>query len=102
MDKKLNLLFKDMCCSRCKQDFDEASVEIVREEPFLLVVRLVCQHCNKSFGMAFLGLSHLNLKNEEDLVLKKKEDLPPITTDDVINAHNFIKNLDEHWQKYLP
>lgn len=102
MNKKFSLLFKDMCCPRCKHDFDGASVEIVREEPFLLVVKLVCQHCNKKFGIAFLGLSNLNLKNEEDLILKKREDLPPITADDVINAHNFIKNLDEHWQQYLP
>ena len=25
-----------------------------------------------------------------------------ISKDDVLNAHNFMKNLDEHWAQYLP
>lgn len=104
MSKKISILFKDLCCSRCKSDFDENSVEIIRQEPSLLVVRLVCQHCQKSFGVAFLGVSNLDLKieDEEDVKLKMKEDLPPITADDVLDAHEFIQNLDEHWQQYLP
>ena len=39
---------------------------------------------------------------EEKTELRMLEDLPPISKDDVLDAHKFIKNLDEHWSKYLP
>ncbi len=104
MNKRFCILFKDLCCSRCKSDFDESSVQIVRQEPSMLVLKLVCPVCHKDFGIAFLGISASDFINdsEERQVLKIQEDLPPITDDDVLNAHEFIKNLDEHWSKYLP
>ena len=100
MDKDFSLLFKDLCCSRCKEDFDENSVEIIREEPRLLVIKLTCQHCGKDFGYSFLGLNNLKVEKREDLILEKNN-RPNISSDDVIDAHIFIKNLDETWQKYL-
>lgn len=99
LKNKAIFLFEDMCCSRCKNDFDENSIEIIREEPYLSVVHLTCQTCGKDFGYAFLSTTHLN-KNSDLLILKHAE-RPAITSDDVIEAHKFIKNLNETWQKYL-
>ena len=48
--------------------------------------------------MAFLGLSGLDIKEP----LEVQQGPEPINYDDVIDAHGFIKNLDEHWQNYLP
>ena len=101
MDKDFSLLFKELCCSRCKNDFDENSVEIIREEPQLLVVKLTCQTCGKDFGISFLGLNNIKVNSKQDLILEKNK-RPNISADDVIDAHIFIKNLDENWQKYLP
>ena len=85
-----------MICLNCKNVFNENSVNIVRFEQGLCVVKIVCQTCGKSFAVAFLGL--------DDLIFQKdlaKNDAPPITSDDVIDAHNFFKNLDADWMKYL-
>lgn len=107
MKRKISKLFKELCCSACKADFTEDSVVIMREEKTpeeeMIVFRLACNECGKSFGVAFLGISDFELKNycEEDSVLHLSESPEPINTDDVLNAHKFIKKLDKDWQKYI-
>lgn len=98
MKKKIEKLFSNLCCSQCKRGFSEDSIIIKREEKGLLVVGLECKHCGKNFGVAFLGLSDIELKEPLEVV----EGPEPISYDDVIDAHNFFKNLDEDWSKYLP
>ncbi len=102
MEKKLKALFENLCCSVCKNGFDEDSFEIKREEQGLTVTHLVCKHCGKNFGVAFLGFSGIDVKSPEDLALEIQEGPDPITYDDVIDAHRFIRNLDEHWTDHLP
>lgn len=107
MKRKIATLFKDLCCSECKSDFDEKSVHIMRKEheenEEMIVFRLVCQNCGKSFGVAFLGISDFELKDyvEEDLTLKIREGAKPISADEVLDAHKFIKKLDKNWQKFI-
>jgi len=107
MKRKISTLFTDLCCSACNADFGEDSVFVMREEKTkdeeMLVFRLVCQNCGKSFGVAFLGISDFNLKNYEndDLTLHVQEGANPINTDDVLDAHKFIKKLDKDWQKFI-
>lgn len=107
MDKlKIEKLFADLCCSECRSDFTEDSIKIVREEDGLSVIQIVCHNCNKSFGLAFLGLESIELKSneitDEDLKLQIQEGPDPINADDVIDAHKFIQNLDKDWQKHIP
>lgn len=107
MKRKVATLFKELCCSACKSDFTEESVTVMRKEDSpddeMLVLRLVCQNCGKSFGVAFLGISDLELKDysEDDLALKIPTGAEPINSDDVLNAHKFIKQLDKNWQKFI-
>lgn len=100
MKKKIEKLFENLCCSHCRNSFDEDSIVIKREEKGLTVVNLVCRHCGKNFGVAFLGFSDINIKNPEPLEVQEGPE--PINYDDVIDAHRFIKNLDSDWNKYLP
>lgn len=107
MKRKIATLFKELCCSECKSDFDENSVRIMREEKTpdeeMIVFRLVCNECGKSFGVAFLGISDFDLKNyvEDDITLKVKEGPAPITADEVLDAHKFIQTLDKDWTKFF-
>lgn len=100
MKKKIEKLFENLCCSQCRNGFDEDSITIKRQEEGLSVVQLECKHCGKSFGVAFLGLSNIDVKNYEPLEVVEGPD--PITFDDVIDAHRFIQELDGDWGKYLP
>ncbi len=100
MKKKLEKLFDNLCCSQCRNGFDEESITIKREEEGLTVINLSCKHCGKNFGVAFLGFSGIDVKNTAPLEVVEGPE--PISYDDVIDAHRFIKNLDKDWNKYLP
>ncbi len=102
MEKSLKVLFSNLCCSHCKAEFDENSIQIKRREEGLIVTHLVCQHCGKSFGVAFVGVNNIAVKEPDSIPLVVQEGPDPISYDDVIDAHRFIKDLDEHWQKHLP
>ena len=97
MKKKIEKLFSNLCCSQCKNGFDEDSIVVKRQEDGLIVVGLECKNCGKNFGVAFLGLSDIDIKNYEPL----KEGPAPITYDDVIDAHRFIQSLKKDWTKYI-
>lgn len=107
MKRKIATLFKDLCCSACRSDFDEESIKVMREEKSdgeeMLVFRLSCQNCGKSFGVAFLGMADIELKKytDEDLTLHVQYGAKPISADDVLDAHKFIKKLDKDWQKFI-
>ena len=100
MKKKIEKLFSNLCCSQCKNGFDENSIAVKRDENGLLVIGLECRHCGKNFGIAFLGFSDIDVKNYAPLEVTEGPE--PISYDDVIDAHRFIKNLDKDWSKYLP
>jgi len=107
MKRKIVTLFKDLCCSVCNADFTEDSVQIMREENAqdeeMIVFKLACQECGKSFGVAFLGISDLELKDysDDDVVLHMADGPSPISADEVLDAHKFIKKLDKNWQKFI-
>ena len=67
-----------------------------------MVTHLTCRHCGKNFGVAFVGINNIEVKNPDELPLVVQEGPEPISYDDVIDAHRFIRNLDEHWQEHLP
>lgn len=104
MKRNINKLFANLCCSECKADFTEESINILREEEDFSVLQIVCSNCGKSFGIAFLGENNAIPKNykDEELALELQDGPNPINSDDVINAHKFIKKMGSDWNKYLP
>ena len=99
MKKNIKKLLENLCCASCKQGFDEDSIFVNRYEQDLMVIQLKCKHCGRSYGIAFLGFSG-GIPLKEPLEVQEGPDA--INYDDVIDAHRFIQNLDEHWQDYLP
>lgn len=96
MEINIKNLFKNLCCSKCKNEFENDSITIIHKDDKLLTINLTCTKCNKDFGLAYLNIE----KGDNELEIQDGPD--PINTDDVINAHNFIKQLDKNWQKYIP
>ncbi len=97
-------LFSNLCCSNCGHDFDEDSIYVLREEERLFVLQVICQNCQKSFGIAILGMDSIKIKDKDNnkIPLEIKNLPEPISTDDVLDAHKFIRKLDKDWQKYIP
>lgn len=102
---KIKKLFADLCCSECGAEFDENSVSILREEEGLLVLQVICNNCQKSFGVAILGFnptSFADKDEDDDDILEVQQTPSAINYDDVLDAHNFIQGLESDWMKYIP
>lgn len=89
--KDIKTLFARLCCSRCKNEFTTDSIKVLEQDCDIMLCSLSCAKCGKDFGEVVFNF---NRKSERHLPLEIIDGPPPITSDDVINAHNYIvKNL---------
>ncbi len=96
MEIDVKNLFQNLCCSHCKNEFEKDSIDIIHRDGSLLTIHLSCAKCGKDFGLAYLNIV------EGKGALEVQEGPEPITADEVLDAHKFIKGLDKDWQNYLP
>ena len=89
-DRTINELFKNLCCSRCRNDFTKESLTIKEQERDILICNLKCLVCEKEFGDIVFNF---NQKSDRHAPLDIIDGPPPINSDDVIDAHNFIKKM---------
>lgn len=82
--KDFDMLFSNLCCSSCKNDFTKNSLEIKNIKNNVLICNLSCKKCGKDFGDVIL---HINNKSTNHLPLGV------IDGPDVIKAHEFIKSM---------
>ncbi len=101
-EEYVKLIFSKMVCSCCDKQFTPDCVEIIRVEDNLAVVKIVCTNCQKNYGIAIVGIETVGEEEELEQDYVQIPDLPPITTDDVIEAHKFIDKLGSDWTKYIP
>ena len=101
MNKNYKTLFKNLCCSRCKAEFENDSVTVISREEEYIVLRLKCNKCGKDFGTAFMKITSKTSKDKNQVVLKDKRDVAPINYDDVIDAYRAIKDIEKNWKKFI-
>ncbi len=103
--KDIQKLLASMRCSKCASNFEEDSFSVMRNEDGLFVLQIKCKKCNKGFGMALLGLDKeeiLDSINVDFEKTEKRSDSPEVIDyDDILDAHEFIQNLEENWKKYM-
>ena len=97
---KIKKLLKNLCCNHCQNDFEENSINILQEEKNVVVFELKCINCGKDFGISMLSFDDKKINTDE--VFELEEYPNPITSNEVIDAHKFIKKLDKDWNKYIP
>ncbi|MBP3847862.1 hypothetical protein J6I39_08965 [bacterium] len=90
VSKDIKNLFQNLCCSRCKNDFTSDSIIIKEREGDIFICNLTCQVCGKNFGNIVL---RYNQKSEMHKALEIIDGPAPISSDDVIDAHLFIKKM---------
>ena len=94
-------LFAGLCCNVCHHDFNEDAVKVKREEKNLYVLEIICPECGKNFGIALLAKNQNDAQNI-DTPLEIQDCPLPVSYDDVLDAHEFIDNLQKDWTKYIP
>lgn len=88
--KDIKTLFSGLCCSRCKNEFSKDSIEVLERDCGIMLCRLSCAKCGKDFGEIIF---HFNRKSDRHLPLEILDGPAPISYDDVIDAHEFIKKM---------
>ena len=101
MEKDLSYMLKNLCCSQCKIDLDGKSVKFLHQDKDYKVINITCRHCGKDFGTIFLKLTDNISENIDDLILKDIRDKAPINTNEVIDAHEYIKEFETNWKKFI-
>ena len=86
--KDIKSLFAKLCCSRCKNEFSINSIKILEQDCDIMLCSLSCEKCGKDFGEVVFNF---NRKSNQHFPLVIVEGTPPISSDDVIEAHRFIK-----------
>ena len=101
--------FQQKFCRNCTNQFSADGITLLREEPGVFVVRVTCQSCGHPLGVAIVGAAPTHNKKHAQLPLDwtrkdaaRLRDLPPISFDDVLEAHEFFASLDSSWQQHLP
>lgn len=117
--------FRKLRCAHCNEAFTPEGVKLLREEKDYWVVRVHCTTCNQPAGVAIVGVEYesadasapssepareaaaagqsrvrgiFSSRREEE----KFSSLPPISPDDVIDAHRFFNELGSDWMSRLP
>lgn len=91
--------FTRMQCKHCNRPFTEDAVYMLKQDKYVTVVRIVCSHCKVPLGTAIISGKDIRFPTRTK---SKPEGPPAITKDEVLDAHEFFKNLEGDWMKYLP
>ncbi len=119
--------FQQRSCRHCCRNFSSDGIELIREEPGMVVVRVGCSACGQPLGIALVGMSGGGKPEPAPASsYRSKKMLPPIEEDvpypadwskgdiqrlssarkigydDVLDAHEFFSNLGDDWHKHLP
>ena len=101
--------FQQKFCRNCDCQFSSEGIQLLRQEPGVLVVRVTCKACGHPLGVAIVGTVSESTKQEPvlpaDWSRKDAERLAhraPISYDDVLEAHHFIDQLGADWTQHLP
>lgn len=89
-EKEIKTLFRNLCCSKCRNDFTSDSITAKKREDDILICNLKCQVCGMDFGDVVFNF---NRKSDIHPPMEIIDGPPPITSDDVIDAHRFIKKM---------
>lgn len=121
--------FRKLRCAHCQASFAPEGVKLLREEVDYWVVKVTCMACHQAAGVAIVGVdqraaeraaeraverpepalaasSHPSTRARGIFSSRREEEkfagLPPISSDELINAHAFIQNLGSDWMRHLP
>jgi hypothetical protein len=117
--------FEQRSCRACAQPYRADGIQLVREEPGVVVVKVDCTSCGQPLGIALVAVNQTPgepqpknptcmhgrpalavVKNHPREWTKRDADRladkPKIDYDDVLSAHEFFDSLGDDWAKHLP
>ncbi|MEB3299383.1 MAG: hypothetical protein VKO21_07855 [Candidatus Sericytochromatia bacterium] len=119
--------FRKLRCAHCSETFQPEGVHLIREERDYWVVKVHCTACDQPAGVAIVGVEY-DLREPADsqaTVTRPRTTVParplsrakavftdareeerfasmqPITEDEVLDVHRFLKSLGSDWSGQL-
>ncbi|MDY6310394.1 MAG: hypothetical protein SPL73_02080 [Cyanobacteriota bacterium] len=87
--RDIEKMFSNLCCSRCRNDFSADSLIVKQKIKNIYICNLSCKKCDKDFGDIVLRYNKHHKKHSPMVAIDGPD---PISADDVIDAHNYIKH----------
>ena len=118
--------FRKLRCAHCQQSFTPEGVKLLREEKDYWVVRVHCTACQQPAGVAIVGVEYESNdlpvpadRSEREATVaaapqkvrgvfssRKEEEkfskMDAISSDEMLDATEFIRNLGSDWMRHLP
>ena len=118
--------FRKLRCAHCQQSFTPEGVKLLREEKDYWVVRVHCTACQQPAGVAIVGVEYESNdlavpadRSEREATAttapqkvrgifssRKEEEkfskMDAISSDEMLDATEFIRNLGSDWMRHLP
>lgn len=115
--------FRKLRCAHCNEAFTPEGVKLLREEKDYWVVRVHCTACNQPAGVAIVGVEYessdvtapaeasreaaVGSTRVRGIFSSRREEekfagMPPISQDEVLDAHSFFTGLGSDWMSQLP
>ncbi len=108
--------FTQMTCDHCHHSFEPGDIDLLRQQDELFVVNVFCHHCDTHNGIALVGvqasdgsalptLKRYHGYDDPELTkaeLERLAEFEPIAENDVLEAHEFIQDLDANWMQQIP
>jgi hypothetical protein len=98
--------FQRQTCRFCLLPYTPEGIQLLREEPGMLVVKVGCSNCGKPLGVAIVGTNGRVAQSPHPGDWTKRDAqrlsrMPAITYDDVLAAHQFLEDAGAEWSKHL-
>lgn len=89
-DENIKILFSNLCCSKCRNDFTKDDFTIKEQKGDILICNLTCRKCSKDFGDIVFNFKRASKTHTPMEII---DGPAPISSDDVIDAYEFIKKM---------
>jgi hypothetical protein len=96
-DSLIKRMISSIKCGSCGQHYEEASVEVVEHKREIWLLRVFCSSCHVRCVVAAIIKEDKKPKIVSDLTeaeLKKFKGISRIKVDDMLDMHNYLKDLE--------
>ena len=97
-------LIASIKCGSCGQHYDEGNIDIIEHNEDLWFLRVSCSSCHVKCLVAAIVREDDRTEVVTDLTeaeLEKFRDLGGVRADDVLDMHNFLKDFDGDFHRFL-
>ncbi len=100
IEQLIRYLVAHMKCVACDHPYRPDDFEVLDEGASVLVLLMTCHHCQTQ-GLLVAFVQEQEPEPRKDRQVKERGESEPITADDVLNMHRFLKDFEGDFDTLL-